>query len=396
MLALGTGHVQLGRVVARRQRVEHRARVGRAREDLEQPRCGVGRVVEAVPALAEEEMPAHLAGQRRTGLAQLGLHERVPGLPHQRHAAGLADRHRQALAALDVVDDRRPGVAREDVACEEHDLPVRPDHVPIPGQYAQAVAVAIEGQAEFGARRLDDELEVLQVFGLARVGMVVREIAVDLRVQVDHLAAERTQDCRGARAGDAVAGVDDDPHRPRQPAVRGDAVRVLGDDVHRRDAPLAARVVLALDALAQPLDLLAVDRAAGEHHLEAVVVLGVVAAGDLDAARAAMSAARRGDVIEHRRRHHAEVDDVEPGRRQPPDQRRRKARPRDAAVAPDGHRLLPLGDRFRSEGAAQVLGECLVDGLTDHAADVVSLEDGSLGLHGIRARARARGRCGAF
>ena len=91
--------------------------------------------------------------------------------------------------------------------------------------------------------------------------MVVREVAVDLGVELVHGAAERAQDAGRRRAGDAVAGVDRDRHRPRQRAVADDAGAVLGEDVHRRGAAAAARVVVGLHAPAQALDLLAVDRA---------------------------------------------------------------------------------------------------------------------------------------
>src|SRR5215472_4375918 len=50
-LALRAADVELGRREARRQRVEHRARVGARAHDLEQPRGCVCRIVEAVPAL---------------------------------------------------------------------------------------------------------------------------------------------------------------------------------------------------------------------------------------------------------------------------------------------------------------------------------------------------------
>jgi hypothetical protein len=69
------------------------------------------------------------------------------------------------------------------------------------------------------------------------------------------------------------------------------------------------------------------------------------------------------------------------------------ARPRiSAAVAPHRHRALAGGQRLRAEGAAQVFGEGLVDGLADDAADVVGLEDGRMDVHeaglpGVRAAA---------
>ena len=94
VLALGAGDVELRRGHRVRQRVEHRRRVGVPRQDLEQPRAGVKPVVEAVPALLEERVAAHLAGQRRADLLHLHLDQRVPGLPQQRLAA--VSRHPRA------------------------------------------------------------------------------------------------------------------------------------------------------------------------------------------------------------------------------------------------------------------------------------------------------------
>ena len=216
----------------------------------------------------------------------------------------------------------RARVAREDVAREQHQLAVGIDDLAVLGDDAQAVAVAVEGQAELGVGGLHGADQVGQVLGLARVRVVVREVAVDLGVQLGHVAAERAQDARRRRARDAVAGIDHDLHRRaslQSPTMR---CAVLGAGCPSSPTrPRPVHVVLGLDALAQALDLVAVDRAAGQHHLEAVVVLRVVAAGDLDAAVAAVLAARGGHVVQHRRRHRADVDHVEPGRRQAADQR---------------------------------------------------------------------------
>jgi hypothetical protein len=73
-----------------------------------------------------------------------------------------------------------------------------------------------------------------EVLRLARIRVVVGEVAVDLRVQLVHGTAERAQDAGRGSAGDAVAGVDGDRHRPRQRAVADDArallVRLVGRD----------------------------------------------------------------------------------------------------------------------------------------------------------------------
>ena len=225
--------VELGRREARRQRVQHRARIGARAQDLEQARRRVGGVVEAVPALAEEDVAAHLAGERRAELLHLRLDERVAGLPHHRLAAGGADERRELLRALDVEQDRRAAVALEHVAREEHQLAVGIDDRAVFRDDAEPVAVAVEREADLGVAELHDTDQLGEVLGLARIGMVVREVAVDLRVHLVHGAAERAQDAGRRRARDAVAGVDGDRHRPLEPAVAHDARRVLGQDVHR-------------------------------------------------------------------------------------------------------------------------------------------------------------------
>src|SRR5438477_328121 len=89
---------------------------------------------------------------------------------------------------------------------------------------------------------------------------------------------------RRQHAGDAIAAVDGDAHRPRELDVAGDALDVRVE--HVALASLAgARLQLArFDARAQALDLIAVERGAGDDHLQAVVLRRVVAAADGDAA----------------------------------------------------------------------------------------------------------------
>ena len=177
--------------------------------------------------------------------------------------------------------------------------------------------------------------------------------------------------------------IDGDLHRPRQPAVADDAGAVLGAGCPSSPMrPLARGVVSASMRRRRRLDVVAVDRAAGEHHLEAVVVLRVVAAGDLDAARC--SRARRASPRRSRasasspRRGRRRRARSRPGRgsapRRAPGRRCRPSRPTATAA-------LAGGERLAAEGAAEVLGEALVDRLADDAADVVGLEDRSVNLH---------------
>ena len=131
VLALGAGDVELRRRDGVGQRVEHGRRIVVPRQDLEQPRAGVEAVVEAVPALLEERVAAHLAGERRADFLHLALDQRVAGLPQQRHAAVARDPRLQVARRLDVVDDGRAGLAREHVGGEQHQLPVRVDDVAV-------------------------------------------------------------------------------------------------------------------------------------------------------------------------------------------------------------------------------------------------------------------------
>ena len=76
-----------------------------------------------------------------------------------------------------------------------------------------AVGVAVEGQPDVGALVEHPRLQVDEVLRLDRVGLVVREGAVELEVhrhQLDLVRAEPPEDRGRGVAGHAVAGVDDD------------------------------------------------------------------------------------------------------------------------------------------------------------------------------------------
>ena len=102
----------------------------------------------------------------------------------------------------------------------------------------------------------------------------------------------------------------------------GEKAIAVGRDGRLSGPALVAALVRGLASTG--LDVVAINRAAGQHHLEAVVVLRVVAARDLDARAATMLGARSGHVVEHRRGHGADVDDIQPGRGQPAHQGRDK------------------------------------------------------------------------
>ena len=132
------------------------------------------------------------------------------------------------------------------------------------------------------------------------------------------------------------------------------------------------RPVFGLHHAADRLDVFAIDGAPAQDHLEAVVVLGIVASGDLDAA----AAQGVGCEIKHRGGHHADVDHVHTGLDQAADQRGAEHRTAQTAVTTDGHAALALRHGDAAEGTTQRLGHLFVHGGRDDPADVIGLEDG--------------------
>nr|GEU28095.1 hypothetical protein [Tanacetum cinerariifolium] len=374
VFAFGQVQVQLGRAVRLRQRIEQRRRVLFPGEDFQHARARVQAVVKAIPAVLEEDMAAHLAAQRGAGFLELGLDQRVAGLVHQRHAARLLDVRRQVARAFDVVQDLLARVARQDIGREQHHLAVRINDLAILGHQAQAVAVAVEGQADLGVGFLQAADQVLQVFRMGRIGVVIGERAVHFAEQLDHFAAHAAIQVAGKRASHAVAAIDGDLDRTRQLDVANDAFQVLGADV--MGAVVARhgsrRTVVVDDALVQRRDRLTMDGLACEHHLEAVVVRWIVATGYHDARGRAQHV---GAEIHHRRGHHAQVDHVHARRLQALRQRRRQRRSRQPTVAADHHALFAFGKRRLAERLADLTGHALVEGVIDDAANVVGFED---------------------
>ena len=122
---------------------------------------------------------------------------------------------------------------------------------------------------------------------------MVRKVAIHHAVQFLHLAADGAQQIRRAGTGYAIAAVHHHLHAAGQLNVLDDEFAVGGQHIsllHRRGRP--GRQVSnrarqqRLHALAQVLHRVAIQGLAVQHHLEAVVVLGVVAAGDLNTVRA--------------------------------------------------------------------------------------------------------------
>ena len=125
-----------------------------------------------------------------------------------------------------------PGIAREHVAREQHQQAIREDHFAAGGDHAEAIAVAVEGEAEIGVHLLHRQDQVLQVVQVRRIRMMVREGAVDIAEQRHDFAAHAFEHRRRDRAGDAVAAIDHDLELVLDRHVAGDALDVVVVDVH--------------------------------------------------------------------------------------------------------------------------------------------------------------------
>jgi hypothetical protein len=172
--------------------------------------------------------------------------------------------------------------------------------------------MAVVVEADVGARGPDPGDEVDLVRGVDGVGRVVREGAVELRVEQLEVEAEAVEDGGHDEAPHAVGGVGDDLHRPQDREVHegphvGD---VVGEEVHvGLPAPGTGRLEPGgrhgLDVAQPGVDPDGLGRR--EAHLDAVVGRRVVAGGE-HGGRCLQVA---GTEVGHVGGRQTEVDDVE-------------------------------------------------------------------------------------
>ena len=111
------------------------------------------------------------------------------------------------------------------------------------------------------------------------------------------------------------------------------------------------------------------------HHLDAVVLAGVVRRGDLRAAFEPLAGHRE---VQHVGRHHPEVHDVAALRERPLDERGGNRGRREAHVARHAD---SSGAEIGDERAADLAGDLLVDLTGIHAPHVVGLENALVHVH---------------
>ena len=228
-------------------------------------------------------------------------------------AAGRRELVVHRLAALHLADERRARHLGEDGLAEQDHQLVAPQDAAGGVDGAEAIGVAVERDAELGAlasRRV--AIRSRDVLGLRRIGVVVREAAVELAVQRHDVEAEAAvQRDRGRPAG-AVAGVDDDLEAARaEPQLRGRVVEVRADDVAR--VHRAASGAAPASRAARRRDRAALRSSAPCSVSVPRMILKPLSSGGLWLPVIITAAAgfevMRGEV-EDRRRHDADVDDV--------------------------------------------------------------------------------------
>ena len=189
-------------------------------------------------------------------------------------------------------------------------MSVGENDVTVLGHDAESVAVAIKREAELNVGFFDDFDQVLQVFWLRRIGVMVREIAVNFAEHFHDFAAHRAQNFRRQFACRAVAAVNRDLHWTRELGVAHDAVNIGLFDVRCGLLATAGFDVAAFGARFERLNRVAPNGFASHHHFDAVVIRRVVTAGHTYAGARAQVMPRE---VRNWRRHEAKVNRVAAG-----------------------------------------------------------------------------------
>ena len=153
-----------------------------------------------------------LEADQGAGRVAVALDVGMAGLPELGRGAVLLQ-HRigeEEPGRLHVGDEQRARIARGDVAGEHHADLVGEDGFALVVDHAAAVTVAVEGEAEIGAmleHGVARRVQHVEIFG---IGIVRREIVVELAIERDDGGAKLGQNARGEGAGRAVAAGNDD------------------------------------------------------------------------------------------------------------------------------------------------------------------------------------------
>ena len=137
--------------------------------------------------------------------------------------------------------------------------------------HRQAIAIAVVGHAQVGFAGQYLRNQPLDIGFVSAVRRAIREVAVDIAVHGDDIAAQLfEQRRRDARRG-AMARVDHDFKGHGDGDIAGDIVDVIADDIALGDATTALAEAAALRYVAQFVDTALGEVAPLEHDFQAIV-----------------------------------------------------------------------------------------------------------------------------
>ena len=265
-------------------------------------------------------MARHFACERCAGFLHLGLDQAVSGFPHQRLAAEIGHAVVQRLRRLHVGDDRGTGQCFQNRLSEDAQNLVAPDNAAQAIDRADAIAIAVESQSEIELVVGDKLFEIGQILLFGGVGVMIGEGAVNIGEDREMFAGEQLDELFDHFASSAVARV---PANAEWGAIRFLGIKTLDQprDIVVDDDIVADRTLTGfpIGGFAQAVeiaDVRSVKRGMGKHHLEAIILAGIVASGYLNAA---VNLEHRLGIIEHGRRAQAYAHNVYAGFTQTPD-----------------------------------------------------------------------------
>ncbi len=142
------------------------------------------------------------------------LDERVADTRADRSPTLALDQLGDSSRADEVVDDGRAGVFAQHALGHNRGHHVAADKLATIVDQKHAIRVSIERDAHIEAVRDDGGAQIAGILRLDRVGLMIREGAVQLEEERGELAGQVFENERQHLAGHAIAGVDGNPHRP--------------------------------------------------------------------------------------------------------------------------------------------------------------------------------------
>src|SRR5688572_4123907 len=135
-------------------------------------------------------MAAHFTREDRPGFFHFRFDQRVSGLPHNGRSAVFLYVVKKRLRAFYFSDDRRARPFRQDRTRKQDHQLIAPNNSPRFINNADAVAVAIECDADVSVVFTYGVDQVYQVVGHGRVRMMVRKTWIRFDEKLYHLNAE--------------------------------------------------------------------------------------------------------------------------------------------------------------------------------------------------------------